>query len=146
MKTTPKPKFKKCENCNNGWVRTYDIDNGWGNTVCLECNGKGKIKVKPTVEDIHGSPGSNKPLPKHHKLKDFRKGYKPHVMCLVGAMCSECRDNLVKPTKEKKCNHKWQIIHIQPYIIYSNGINGSGGANTGNLIAVCTECLEKRYI
>jgi hypothetical protein len=40
--------------------------------------------------------------------------------------------------KEKKCNHKWQIIDT------NHNFNGGGGS-TG-LLAVCIKCLEKRRI
>jgi len=43
----------------------------------------------------NGTVGSSK-LISNYKLSDFYKGYKPHIFCLVGAMCSECKNNLKK--------------------------------------------------
>jgi len=51
-----------------------------------------------------------------------------------------------KKVKKIECKHKWQIFSTQPTIIYTNGMNGAGGASTSSLIAVCTKCLEKKYI
>lgn len=55
-------------------------------------------KKKKQPEPI-GSPGTTNPLSQHHNIDDFVPGYYPHQLCLVGAMCSDCRNNL-KPTNK----------------------------------------------
>lgn len=77
---------------------------------CTFCHGKGKIEVKPTKKNTIGV-------------------YYPSNFVVVPG---------VKPTKEKKCNHKWQIIDT------NHTFNGGGGSTS--LLAVCTKCLEKRNI
>lgn len=46
-----------------------------------------------------GSAGSTEPLLQHHTIEDFNEDYFPHVMCLVGAMCEQCRNNLKENNK-----------------------------------------------
>lgn len=49
MKTTPKPKFKKCPKCKGIGATYRDIGRLTGcMSVCDKCNGTGKVEVKPT--------------------------------------------------------------------------------------------------
>jgi hypothetical protein len=73
MKTTPKPKFKKCFKCNNGCVSVMDT---------------GGI-VRPGCVTINGV-----------------IWHDPTQCC---CKCHRLGKIEVKPTKEKECNHKWQI-------------------------------------
>ena len=46
--------------------------------------------------------------------------------------------NTKKERREKKCNHKWQIVYCGTFTLSDGG--------GGNLIAVCTKCFEKKDI
>lgn len=50
--------------------------------------------------------------------------------------------------KKKTCKHKWAIVLYTPKMwIYSGNTTGEISGNVVNdAIAVCTKCLEKRYL
>ena len=54
---------------------------------------------------------------------------------------------MLKPKKERKCKHKWTIIPYTPVItVFSTASSGGSGGILNDAIAVCTKCLEKRYL
>jgi len=53
-------------------------------------------KIEWKKHELIGPTGSTGPMKRHHEPKDFKRGYNPHVLCLVGAMCEECVRNLIK--------------------------------------------------
>jgi len=71
------------------------------------------------------------------------------------------KDKYHSMKKQKKCKHKWQIVPLFPeqagikYIAtnQNQGEAGGGGGTPSaytyihyDAIAVCTKCLEKRYL
>ena len=54
---------------------------------------------------------------------------------------------LVCKHKKKNGDSAWAIIPYRPVItIFSAGTSGGGGGILNDAIAICTECLEKRYL
>ena len=109
-----------------GWIEDI-LDFGEFNlSIFSGKKGSGKFIIRCKPEEIQL-------LPKKHTKKAYLEQIWKDT-------------NKSKKVKKIECKHKWQIFSTQPVIIYSNGMNGAGGASTSSLIAVCTKCLAKKHI
>jgi ribosomal protein L21E len=127
-----------------GWIEDI-LDFGEFNlSIFSGKKGSGKFIIRCKPEEIQL-------LPKKHTKKVVKYG-EPCPKCGLSWMHGGVSCKYPYPSKTTKkvekieCKHKWQIFNTQPTIIYTNGMNGAGGASTSSLIAVCTKCLEKKYI
>mgnify|MGYP001610084000 FL=1 len=48
--------------------------------------------------------------------------------------------------KKKQCKHKWSIYYIPDKFMDSNFKSTWGIPRLSSHVAICTKCLEKRYI